>query len=261
VAKFGRIDDSVDASFDAWPESTPDLGKKFGELALSFAGLAFPPARVLKILRDQFSPESRFERVLYLLDGLRIGLKRLQSETEKQFADAGDQGAALREQVRSLQSRIEAPKFEEAVAVACEESARAINLEKAGQFASVLVGALVPTEWGDHDVAKMIRDLAQLNDQDIRVLKILAGIYGSYVNTDPVTNEVTVFTHKMSDQLAAILASKINPEDVLSSCARLTGFGLALEESRTPGDMRLAARCFHPTRRGMVVLSYLGRAE
>jgi hypothetical protein len=68
----GRIDDPVEAAFEAWPAEPADLGKKCAEVALSFSGLVFLPARVLKILKDQFSPDSRFARVNYLLEALRI---------------------------------------------------------------------------------------------------------------------------------------------------------------------------------------------
>jgi hypothetical protein len=51
-----RIDDPIDASFEAFPEEPEGLGRKFGELALNFSGLVFPPAAVLKILTDQFLP-------------------------------------------------------------------------------------------------------------------------------------------------------------------------------------------------------------
>lgn len=39
MSEFGKIDDPVDASFEAWPEEPRDLGQKAGDLALSFSGL------------------------------------------------------------------------------------------------------------------------------------------------------------------------------------------------------------------------------
>jgi hypothetical protein len=63
MAEFGKIDDPVDASFGAWPEESGDLGKKASELALSIGGLGFPPAKVFRILKDQFANPSRFARI------------------------------------------------------------------------------------------------------------------------------------------------------------------------------------------------------
>ncbi len=257
----GRIDDPVDASFEGWPDEPSDLGQTFGELALSFGALIFPPAKVLSILKDRFLPSSRVARVIYLLDGLRIKLDHLESSTRDQFRGVASQGTELREALKSVQSKVETPQFEEAVAEACEEATRALNLRKIDQLSAVLVGTLLPTDWGSHDVAKMIRDLAQLGELDLMCLELLAEVNGQYVNTDPVSNNVNVFIDRMSEQFAAMLASKINPDDYLGCCARLIGFGLALEESRMKGDLRLAARCFRPTRRGMVLLEALKRGR
>jgi hypothetical protein len=69
------IDDPIDASFEAFPEEPEGLGGKFAELALSFTGLVFPPAAVLKILTDQFRPATRFERIERVLRALTIGIK------------------------------------------------------------------------------------------------------------------------------------------------------------------------------------------
>lgn len=247
----------MDASFDAWSESAPGLGTKFGELAQSFTGLVFLPAKVLKILKDQFSPESRFGRVLYLLEGLRIGLKRLESETEKKFADAGDQGAKLREQMTSLQSRIETPQFEEAVAIACEESTRATNLEKAGQFASILVGSLTPEPWYGpaEDIGRMIRDLAQLGEIDILILRELETTFEGAGG--PNLNGVNDYTGRMPQLRQAITRSKLHPDDFYAVCSRLAGFGLALQEERNNSRMDLPERCFRPTHRGKTLLFYL----
>jgi hypothetical protein len=80
MMEFGKIDDPVDASFEAWPEEPGGLGIKANELALSFGGLMFPPAKVWKIMKDQFAGQNRFARIEYLFNGIRIGLKVLESE-------------------------------------------------------------------------------------------------------------------------------------------------------------------------------------
>jgi hypothetical protein len=170
---FGKVDDTVEASFEAWPEEQDDLGKKLGELALSLSGLVFLPAKVLKILKDQFSRDSRGGRAIYLIEAITIGLKRLESCTETKLKDVEDRMSAQKEALKSIQAKIDAPQFEEAVATACEESARATNLQKVKQFAQVLVGSLSPNPWRgpDEDVAAMIRDRAQLGNDDLRALE------------------------------------------------------------------------------------------
>jgi hypothetical protein len=69
----GKIDDPIEASIEAFPKEPGGLGGKFSGLALSFGSLVFKPAAILKILTYQFQPTKRFERIEYLLNGLRIG--------------------------------------------------------------------------------------------------------------------------------------------------------------------------------------------
>jgi hypothetical protein len=56
-----------------------------------------------------------------------------------------------------------------------EEAARAIDLQKIDQFASILIGSLTPEPWYGpaEDVATMIRNVAQLGQTDILVLREL----------------------------------------------------------------------------------------
>ncbi len=159
----GKIDDPVDASFEAWPEDSGDLGKKASDLALSIGGLAFTPAKIVKILIDQFASPSRFDRIEYLLKAFRLKLNILDS-----------QNAGSRERVTAVEQKLESPQFSEAVSAACEEAARATNAKKIEQLASVLVGSLTPNEWADpgEDIALMIRDIAQLGEKDVKVLVI-----------------------------------------------------------------------------------------
>jgi hypothetical protein len=243
VTEFGQIKNPAEL------DDLDSLGAQFGKLALRFAGLVFPPAAIASILVDHFDQTKLEQRLQdyygHLLD--RISVLEQKSLPDEVMAEA--------------EKRFKSRSFAEGVLAGGEEAIRAVRPEKSEQFAAIAVGWLVPSQWGEHDVATMIRDIGQLVDSDIRVLGILAGVYGTYVNTDLFTNQVTVFTSRMGEQFAAVLASKINPDDFLSSCARLSGFGLVIEESRTPNDLRLAARCFRPTRRGMAVLTYLEAPE
>lgn len=245
-----EIDDPIDASFEAFPEEPEGLGKTFGELALSFAGLVFPPAAVLKILTDQFLSANRFKRIDYLLRVMSMGLKGLESEV-----------GADREKMKEIQAQIESPRFQEAVSTACEEAARASSTKKVERLAAVLTGSLSPSQWADPnaDLAAMIRDVAELGEQDIRALGILKVTFASVVNHAPNLNDPNAFTERMQDYRTAIAQAQIQPEDFYASCARLNGFGLAIEVVRNNSRMQLHEYCFRPTRRGLALLECLER--
>jgi hypothetical protein len=255
----GRIDDPVDASFEGWPDEPKDLGRTFGELALSFSGLIFPPAKVLNIPKDRFLPSSRAARVVYLLAGLRIKLDRLESETRSKFGKVESQSSNLREAMKLLQSQLDAPRFEEAVAVACEESARASNLEKVEQFVQILVGSLSPNPWRGpgEDVATMIRDIAQLGNDDLRALEMLRKVHATAIAHTPNLHSSDAFSRETPTLKRAVSGAKIHPDDFLSLCERLRGFGLAAEPTRNPNQMGPDDYCYRPTRRGLALLAYL----
>lgn len=248
----GKIDDPLEASSEMWPEDPEGLGNKFGELALTFMGLKFPLAAVLKILKDQFLPTNRLGRIKYLFDGMAGKLKILESE----HADS-------RDRLKEIQARLESPQFQEAVATACEAATHASNLRRIGQLASVLVGSLIPSQWANQneDVAAMIRDVEQPGDQDIQALDLLKVIFAPVIAHLPNLNDPNQFTGRMQDYRTAIAQAATNPEDFYATCVRLTGFGLAIEVLRNPSSMQIHEYCFRPTRRGLALLEYLERFD
>jgi len=159
MAEFGKIDDPVEASFEAWPDKQGDIGQKAKEVALAVGGAIFPPLEVYRILKEQLSIEERFARVEYFLGSFREQFRIIEKETEY-------------ERLETVQKIIASPSFHEAVAVACEEAVRAAKPQKIDQFAAVLVGSLTPNQWADpgEDIGVMIRDIAQLGDKDLKVL-------------------------------------------------------------------------------------------
>jgi hypothetical protein len=242
----GKIDDPIDASFEAFPGEPNEWSGKLSELALTFTGVAFPPAAILKIFTDQFSNANRFKRIEYLLQGLRLGVKALESQV-----------GSDREKMKEIQTRIEAPQFQESIATAFEESARATNLEKIGRFAQVLAGSLVPTRWSPEreDVATLIRDLAQLGDRDIEVLEKLALAFGGLMLTDSKMPS-KLFTDNNAG-LDRIVEKESDRDEFYSTCGRLIGFGLAIEEAWPMNHTAPHERCIRPTRRGLSLLGYL----
>src|SRR5260370_42351072 len=106
-----KIDDPVEASFEAGLADSPNLGDRLSNLALSFGGITFVPAKLFQILKDQFANGSRFQRIEYLFAGVRLGFQAVQSEIGE-----------VAEQVRAVNAKLEKVPFREAVSVACEEA-------------------------------------------------------------------------------------------------------------------------------------------
>lgn len=246
----GKIDDPLEASLEAWTKEPEGYAGKFGELALKFSGLYFSPAAILAILKDRFDPASRIKRLEYLFDGMASKLRLMEAELKDSH-----------EKLKEAQARLEAPAFQRAVAAACEETARATDKERIEQFAAVLVGSLTPSQWGDPnaDLAAMIRDLGQLGTEDIRALDILKITFREVVAYTSNLNDPNQFTERMQDYRSAIGVNHFAPEDFYATCARLNGFGLAIEVLRSTSRMHLHEYLFRPTRRGLALLDYLER--
>ena len=217
---LGKMDNPVEASFEAWPSDSPNLGERAAKAALSLIGIKFVPAKLLQILIDQFASGSRFGRIEYLLTAIRLGFERVQAEIGE-----------VRGQAEAASAKVEGERFSEAVAVACEEAARAASYKKIEQMAAVLVGYVGPTPsaWAskDEDLATMIRDLAQLGGQDIFVLGVLATVHASAISHTPNLHDPDAFSRETPTLKAKIAESGIHPDDFLSTCERFRGFGLA----------------------------------
>lgn len=223
MTEFGEIDNPVDAAFEAWPDKPGDVGEKAKEVALAVGGIVFPPLEVFRILKEQFSNEERFARVEYLFGAIRAQLRIIESASEKD-----------RERLRAVQEAIAGASFHEAVAVACEESVRAIKLCKIDQFALILTGSLTPNQWADpsEDIGVMIRDIAQLGEKDLEVLRILASVHASAISHAPNLNDPDSFSRETPTLKRRVAESRIHPDDFLAICERVRGFGLAAEVLR-----------------------------
>lgn len=248
MAELGKIDNPVDAAFEAWPDKPGDVGQKAKEVALAVGGIVFPPLEVFRILKEQLSNEERFARVEYLFGAIRTQLRIIESASEK------DRG-----QLKAVQEAVAGASFREAVAAACEESVRATKLSKIDQFACILTGSLTPNRWADptEDIGVMIRDIAQLGEKDLRVLGILASVHASAIASAPNLHEPDPFSRETPTLNRAINGSGIHRDDFLSTCERLRGFGLAAEVLRNTSQMAPHDYCYRPTRRGLAILDYL----
>lgn len=241
----GKIDDPWEASRQAWPA---EADNKPEEAALAVLNLLGPVADVVKVARERFRSENREGRVEYLFIAMDLKFK----EIDKKFGSNEAEMSKLKE-------RITSPEFREGSETAAEEAVRAVSREKIDQFAAVLAGSLIPTQWADpkQDIATMIRDLAQLGDRDIQVLGILVSVHASAISSMPNLQSPDSFSRETPALKAAISKSGIHPDDFLSTCERLRGFGLAAEVLRNTSHMAPHDFCYRPTRRGLMLLDYL----
>jgi hypothetical protein len=243
----GKIDDPIDAAFQAFPEEPEDFGSTLAELALSLSSLAFLPAALMKIAWDQFRPASREDRVKHLMRAFYVALKDFESQI-----------GSDREKMKEVREKIESPRFEEAVRTACEESARSASTKTVQRMAEVLAGSLSPTQWSpkDEDVAALIREVAQLGDRDVQVLAKLGSVFGGLMIANPKLNENRIFTDNNS-RLDEVTQIEGDRDEFYSTCGRLIGFGLAVEVAWPMNHTQPHERCVRPTRRGLALLRYL----
>jgi hypothetical protein len=242
----GKIDDPLDASFAAWPEAESN---EAGEAALTVGEILSHWVTLGAVIRDRFLSQNRAERVNYLLRGVRLKF----IELEKRIG-------GLEEQVKEVNAKVAAPEFQEAAALAAEESVRATSSQKIDQFASILVASVDPriVEDSAADASSLIRDVAQLSAMDLRVLRHLEEAYGHLFPTYPNVHDPNVFTEKIQDFKDAARRSGLHPEEFQSVCERLRGFGLAGEVLRNTSRMSPSDYCYRPTRRGLKLLKLLG---
>jgi hypothetical protein len=246
----GKIDDPLDASLEAWPKEPDGLGGKFAALVLKFGESVLPLAAIQKIFEDQFSHANRIGRLEYLFDAIAIKFKLIEPEI-----------ANSAEKLRAVNARLETQPFQRAVATAFEEALRATDREKIEQLSAVLVGSLVPSQWADPnaDLAALVRDLAQLGSEDIRALDVLRTAFREIISNPSNLNDPNQFAERMQDYRSAIQVNRIDPENFYASCARLNGFGLAIEVVRNPHKMHPNEYLFRPTRRGVALVDCLER--
>jgi len=103
----------------------------------------------------------------------------------------------------------------------------------------------------------MIRDIAQLGEKDLQALAMLATVHASAISHTPNLHDPDVFSRETPTLKRKISESGIHPDDFLSTCERLRGFGLAAEVLRNTSQMGPQDYCYRQTRRGLAVLSYL----
>ena len=232
------IDEPYDAIEKQYLDESNPVLKKLLELAGKFdRGFA-----LFNLLGAWFSPDVMMAKIQALLEQLIIDIRRHEAMLGKSF-DTTD--------------IFEAPGFAEAVVTAMDESVRTADEKKIKRYAMVLSSGMTSgplTNW--EEVAAYIRDLSRLTDADIAILRILHDSQARIFQDPSQITNPNNFTEKMPELLKAVDESKIPHDDFYARCARLNGFGLALEVQRSnryaPGE-----HCFRMTGRGYELMKML----
>ena len=151
-----------------------------------------------------------------------------------------------------------------------------------------ILGNAVRSEEEIRDLASFIRDVEQLGEQDIVVLKVLNVVMNkagdwhpkSDMNAlipgyqSPISKPISINpsvliqrSQELSVQTAQALGIKTDSpfpaqafsrEEAFSVCARLQGFGLAHEIDAGAREVPHGNFCFRPSKRGLMLLKLLG---
>lgn len=245
----GKIDDPWDASRHAWPA---EHDSEAASSALAVSGLLGPLLDVVARIGESFRTEERQRRAEYLFRAIDLKFKELDKTCESNEAE-----------LSRIKEKIASPEFREALQMAAEEAVRAESFKKVDRFAAVVAGSVTPPQWADpkQDIATMIRDLAQLGDRDLEVLCILATVHASAISHNSNLHDPDSFSRETPRLKTAIAESGIHPDDFLSACERLRGFGLGAEVLRNTIHMGPQDFCYRPTRRGLSLLDYLKNVD
>ena len=247
---MARIDDPYDAARSQ--EAPEESENVVGELALRISGVLFPWVAVVKAVQEHFSGRGKQERLQNLQDALNLKIKLVETQAQGNT-----------QEIKAIRSKVESPKFHAAVVGAIEETGRTYDPEKVKHFAAIVGNCLDP-EYKVEDlehVSSFISAIAQLGDRDIQALEMLRSTYREVLAVNPNMHDPNAFTERITELFKELDRSKMKREEFYAYCARLGGFGLAMEVPRNPGRMSPGDYCFRPTSLGLKLLFLLrGRA-
>lgn len=225
------IDDPVEAIQKQYKDEANPIIKKLLELA----GKLHPAIGIVNVVRTWFSEDMATAKINALLDQLIGDVKRCEESLGKPI-DAS--------------KLFETPAFAEAVLAAMNESVRTADINKIKRYAAVLGSGISGTLTPWDEIAAYIRDLSQLTELDITVLRILYDTQRRVFQEPSQVTNPNNFTDKMPELLKKVDMAKISHDDFYARCARLSGFGLALEVQRNDARYAPSEHCFRLTGRG-----------
>lgn len=165
--------------------------------------------------------------------------------------------------VESLEAAMHGPEAEEAILTAIRLSASTTNRERVRRLAQVVArtAASATPFWGEAE--EFIRSLEQINDADLEALNILWTVQrtayrsmtrgGREFSTD--SND---YNRGWKDVLTIVSKRAVSKDEWASRCARLSGFGLAVQVPSNASFQGTDGVCFRLTTRATRLLALLG---
>ncbi len=235
---MSQIDDPIEAVKRQYPE-TPVSAIL---IMLEVLGPLHPLAGIGNIFRKFISPDEQLGRVNALLGALEWYIR----QQEKKIAEL------------ELEKQLQRPEAKEAVIAAVTETVLSADLKKVKWFAAILGHEFIrssgKTEW--ENAATYIRELSQLGDDDIQVLRILHQLQRNAFIGQEQKPDQPQFAGTMERVLIRAQQAGMSREDVYSRCARLNGFGLTLQMER-PRGMVAVDYVYRLTRHGKHLIDIL----
>jgi len=231
---------AIDNPYDAIAKAYKDDSDQILSRILDVFGHFEPLTGAVNVVRKQFSREATIARVTALLSQLVEDIQRDGAE------------------IKDLTQRVESPEFAETIIAAVNESIRTTSLEKVKRFAKVLGHSLTShrnVQWDE--AAAYIRDIAQLTEQDVNVLRILHSVQKELFLGKNIALSPNSYTERNNDVLDLAHKSGIPRDEFYSRCGRLHGFGLAIEVQRNDSRVSPGDHCFRLTTRGRDLISIL----
>lgn len=215
--------------------------------ALQVGGMASPVFKAFSVAKGIADSFQRGANITAAILALCDEFQRMQSSFPNDVANTLDESW-----------------FKRAVKVLMIEAVSAEDEKRAESLARVAAHGSFPTRQDAHrqeDLATYIHDLARLGTDDIRMLRLLGNVYTRDFTSASRGVESGVFRGQFDKYRQALVDQKIDADDAMAVCARLTGFGLALEVPRMETQQGPNELLFRPTRRGIYLLSLLEAAE
>jgi len=230
---------AIDKATDKIREIVSETDDALFDGLIKTAGAFNIPAKLFSLLKDVFDGANRKDRIRKAVFAVCDELERLD---------------------HSIDTQADAPWFRRAVETLVTEAAQSADEHKALQLGIAFARACAPDPENAQrreELATYLRDLAQLSAEDVRMLRILRDVNASAIKTYPNLNDPNPFTANFAKFKALLSETKIHPDDAISTCTRLAGFGLSSEVARNPSSQSPGEHCFRPTRRGLYVAMLL----
>ena len=235
---MSQIDDPIEAVKQQYPEEP----KGPISVMLEVLGPWHPFVGLVNVFRHFASQSETNARVRALFEAFEWYVRQ-----------QGEKIEAL-----DLEKQLQMPQAKEAVITAVTEALLCADLNKITRFATILghefVGKASKSDW--ENAATHIRELSQLGDDDIQVLRILHQLQRNAFIGQEQKPDQPQFAGTMERVLITAQQAGMSREDVYSRCARLNGFDLTLQMER-PRGMVAVDYVYRLTRHGKHLIDIL----